>query len=116
VKRVLRYLVMLPGLLYLWALLPVSFRPQYTGSPFRKADATLDVDVSAAKAAGVATPALTAAAASGVDKVSNSRLKVACQPPALLKPIVRPALHVDVRYLDNGKVVAEHRYDCTKLT
>ena len=113
-KRVLRYAVMVPGLLYLWALLPVSFRPQYTGSPLRKPDPTVSIDVSAAKAAGVATQAVTAAAATGLRKLSSSRLKAACEPPGLLKPIVRPAQQVVVRYMDNGRVVAERRYDCKK--
>ncbi len=112
-KRVLRYAVMLPGLLYLWALLPVSFRPQYTGSPLRKPDATVNVDISAARAAGVSTQTVAAAASgAGLQKLSNSRLKEACEPPGLLKPIVRPAQQVVVRYLDNGHVVAEKRYDC----
>jgi len=114
VKRVLRYVVMLPGLLYLWALLPVSFRPQYTGSPLRKPNPTLNVDVTAAKAAGITTQAATAAAASGLTRLSTGRIKDACEPPDLLKPIVRPAQQVIVRYLDNGKVVAETRYDCSK--
>lgn len=113
-KRVARYAVMLPGLLYLWALLPVSFRPQYTGSPFRKPDATVDVDVSAARAAGVATQTVTALATSSLTKLSGSRLKDACEAPTLLRPIVRPAQQVVVRYLDNGKVVAETHYDCKK--
>ena len=91
VKRVLRYVVMLPGVLYLWALLPVSFRPQYTGSPLRKPDPTVNVDVSAAKAVGVSTSAVTAAAATGLTKLSSSRIKEACEPPALLKPIVEAA-------------------------
>jgi hypothetical protein len=112
VKRVLRYAVMLPGLLYLWALLPVSFRPQYTGSPLRKPDATVNVDISAAGAAGISTQTV-AAAGAGLVKLSNSRLKQACEPPGLLKPIVRPAQQVVVRYLENGHVVAEKRYDCT---
>ncbi len=113
-KRVLRYAVMLPGLLYLWALLPISFRPQYTGSPLRKPDPTVNVDVSAARAAGLPTQTVTAAAATGLTKLSSSRIKVACEPPGLLKPIVRPAQHVVVRYVDNGKVVAETSYDCAK--
>jgi hypothetical protein len=58
----MRYAVMLPGVLYLWALLPVSFRPQYTGSPLRKPDPTVTVDMTA-RAAGAATKVLTAAAA-----------------------------------------------------
>jgi hypothetical protein len=114
-KKVLRYAVMLPGILYLWALLPVSFRPQYTGSPFRKPDPTVNVDVSAAKAAGVATATVTALAETGLTKLSNSRLKQACEPPTLLKPIVRPAQRVVVRYLDNGKVVAEKIFDCSNF-
>jgi hypothetical protein len=114
VKRVARYAVMLPGLLYLWALLPVSFRPQYTGSPFRKPDTTVDVDVSTARAAGVATQTVTSLAATTLTKLSSSRLKDACEAPTLLRPIVRPAQQVIVRYLDNGKVVAETRYDCSK--
>ncbi len=115
-KKVARYAVMLPGLLYVWALLPVSFRPQYTGSPFRKPNATVNVDVSAARAAGVSTRTVTAAAVGTLQKLSSARLKDACQPPALLKPIVRPAQQVVVRYLDNGKVVAETTYDCSKYT
>ncbi len=106
---------MLPGLLYLWALLPVSFRPQYTGSPLRKPDAIVSVDVTAARAFGATGHlAVTAASAAGVQNLSNSRLKQACEPPGLLKPIVRPAQHVVVRYLDNGKVLAEKHYDCSK--
>ena len=114
VKRVLRYAVMIPGLLYLWALLPVSFRPQYTGTPLRKPDPTVHVDVSAARAAGLATATVTAAAATGLQKLSDARIKTACEPPGLLKPIMRPAEQVVVRYMDNGKVVAEKRYDCSK--
>jgi len=115
VKKALRYAVMIPGLLYVWALLPVSFRPQYTGSPLRKPNPTVNVDVSAAKAVGVATQAVTAAAATGgLRKLSSARLKAACEAPSLLKPIVRPAQQVVVRYMDNGKVVAERRYDCKK--
>ena len=52
-----------------------SFRPQYTGSPFRKPDATVNVDVSAARAAGVSTQTVTAARRSGLQKLSSSRLK-----------------------------------------
>ncbi|MDP9333371.1 MAG: hypothetical protein M3Q30_08705 [Actinomycetota bacterium] len=113
-KRVLRYAVMLPGVLYLWALLPVSFRPQYTGSPLRKPVPTVNVDVTEARAAGVATPLLTATAVPGSQKLSNNRLKEACEPPALLKPIVRPAQQVVVRYMVNGRVVAEKRLPCSK--
>jgi len=105
---------MVPGLLYLWALLPLSFRPQYTGSPLRKPDPTVTVDVSAARAVGIKTPDLTAAAAIGVKKLSSNRLKQACEPPGLLKPIVRPARQVVVHYVDNGKVVAETHYSCAK--
>jgi hypothetical protein len=106
---------MVPGLLYVWALLPLSFRPQYTGSPLRKPDPTVTVDASAARAAsGVAGTALTAASNAGPAKVSNARLKAACEPPGILKPIVRPARQVIVRYVNNGKVVSETRYNCTK--
>jgi hypothetical protein len=113
VKRVLRYAVMLPGVLYLWALLPVSFRPQYTGSPLRKPVPTVNVDVTEARASGVATASLTATAVPGSQKLSIDRLKEACEPPALLKPIVRPAEQVVVRYMVNGRVVAEKRLACS---
>ena len=114
VKRLLRYAVLIPGLLYAWALLPISFRPQYTGSPLRKPDPTVSVDVVGAAAAGIASQTVGDAAASGLTKLSSSRIKQACEPPGLLKPIVRPAQQVVVRYVDNGKVVAETRYDCSK--
>jgi hypothetical protein len=104
---------MLPGILYLWALLPVSFRPQYTGSPFRKPDATVNVDVSATKVAGVASTAVTAVGNTALQKLSARRIKQACLPPTLLTPIVRPAQRVVVRWLANGKVVAEKVYDCS---
>jgi hypothetical protein len=32
----------------------------------------------------------------------------------MLKPIVRPARQVVVHYVDNGQVVAETKYDCSK--
>jgi hypothetical protein len=115
VKRVLRYAVMVPGLLYLWALLPLSFRPQYTGSPLRKPDPTVTVDASAGRAAsGIGASALTSASSTALKKLSSKRLKEACEPPGLLKPIVRPARQVIVRYVSNGKVVAETHYDCSK--
>jgi hypothetical protein len=114
VKRVLRYAVLIPGVLYLWALLPVSFRPQYTGSPLRRPDPTVSVDVTPARAGGVATQLSTAIARPGSQKLSINRLKAACEPPALLKPIVRPAREVVVRYLVNGRVVAEKRLACSK--
>ena len=105
---------MVPGLLYLWALLPMSFRPQYTGSPLRKPDATVTVDANAFRAASsISASALTADSNTGLSKV-NKRLKDACEPPGILKPIVRPARQVIVRYINNGKVVAETRYNCTK--
>jgi hypothetical protein len=104
---------MLPGILYLWALLPVSFRPQYTGSPFRKPDATLNIDVSAAATTGLPSAAVTAVGDVGLQKISNRRIKQACEPPAVLTPIVRPAKRVVVRWLDGRKVVAEKVYDCT---
>jgi hypothetical protein len=110
----MRYAVMLPGALYLWALLPVSFRPQYTGSPLRRPDPTVNVDVTPARAAGVATQLLTATALPGSQKLSINRLKDACEPPALLKPIVRPARQVVVRYMVNGRVVAKKRLACSK--
>ena len=115
VKRLLRYAILIPGVLYVWALLPISFRPQYTGSPLRKSDQTLSVDVvgGALDAAPVAQT-VTAAAALGLQQMSSSRIKRACQPPALLKPVVRPAQQVTVRYVDNGRVVAETKYDCKK--
>src|SRR5438034_9681835 len=91
VKRVLRYAVLIPGVLYLWALLPVSFRPQYTGSPLRRPDPTVNVDVTSAQAGGVASQLLTATALPGSPKLSIHRLKEACEAPGLLKPIVRPA-------------------------
>lgn len=114
-KRALRYAVMVLGVLYLWALLPVSFRPQYTGSPLRKPDQTLTIEVAmpAGQAADIATSALTAGAAAA-HRVSTSRLKSACEAPGPLKPIVRPARQVVVHYVDNGRVVAETRYDCSK--
>jgi hypothetical protein len=105
---------MLPGILYLWALLPVSFRPQYTGSPLRKPDQTLTVDVTAGRAAGISTETLTTAAASASHNLSPSRLKAACEPSGLLRPIVRPARQVVVHYVDNGRVIAETHYDCSK--
>jgi hypothetical protein len=114
VKRVLRYAVLIPGVLYLWALLPVSFRPQYSGSPLRRPDPTVNVDVTPAGAGGVATQLLTATALPGSQKLSINRLKAACEPPALLKPIVRPAREVVVRYMVNGRVVAEKRLACSK--
>ena len=114
VKRVLRYAVLIPGVLYLWALLPVSFRPQYTGSPLRRPDPTVSVDVTPARAGGVATQLLTATALPGSQKLSINRLKAACEPPALLKPIVRPAREVVVRYMVNGRVVAEKHLACSK--
>jgi hypothetical protein len=113
VKRVLRYAVMLPGVLYLWALLPVSFRPQYTGSPLRKPDPTVTVDMTA-RAAGVASKVLTAVAGPGSQKLSIKRLKAACEPPSVLRPIVRPAQQVVVRYTVNGRVVVEKRLACNK--
>jgi hypothetical protein len=114
VKRALRFAILIPALLYLWALLPIWFRPQYTGSPLRKPDTTVNVDVVGARAASGASPSVTAAAAIGLGKLSNSRIKSACEPPTLLKPVVRPAKYVVVRYVENGKVVAETRYDCSK--
>jgi hypothetical protein len=113
VKRALRYVVMLPGLIYIWALLPVSYRPQYTGSPFRKSDPTVNIDLSAAAAAGLGTQTVAAAAQTGLSKVSNNRIKQACEPPLLLKPIVRPARQVVVRYTSNGRVVAEKIFNCS---
>jgi hypothetical protein len=115
VKRALRYGVMILGVLYLWALLPVSFRPQYTGSPLRKPDQTLTIDVAmpSSGTAAVATSALTAAATAS-HKLSSSRVKSACEAPGMLRPIVRPARQVVVHYVDNGRVVAETRYDCSK--
>jgi hypothetical protein len=115
VKRALRYAVMVLGVIYLWALLPVSFRPQYTGSPLRKPDQTLTIEVAvpAGGAGNLATSALTAGAAAS-HKLSTSRLKSACEAPGPLRPIVRPARQVVVHYVDNGQVVAETRYDCSK--
>ncbi len=110
-KRLVRFAILIPGLLYLWALLPIWFRPQYTGSPLRKPDATLNVDVVGVPGAGAAEAA---AAAIALGKLPSSRLKAACEPPALLRPVVRPAKFVVVRYVDNGKVVAQARYDCSK--
>ncbi len=112
-KRVLRLAILIPGLIYLWALLPIWFRPQYTGSPLRKPDPTVNVDVVGAVSSG-ATQSLTTAAAVGLGKLSSSRIKSACEPPMLLKPVVRPAKSVLVRYVQNGKVVAQTRYDCSK--
>jgi hypothetical protein len=112
-KKVLRYAVMLPGILYLWALLPVSVRPQYTGSPFRKPDATLNIDIGAARAAGVSSAAVATVGETGLQTLSKHRIKQACEPPALLTPIVRPAQRLVVRYIDNGKVVSEKVYDCS---
>jgi hypothetical protein len=114
VKRLIRYAILIPGVLYVWALLPISFRPQYTGSPLRKPDATVNIDVVGGAVTGAATQVVTDVTSLGLHKLSNSRIKRACEPPALLKPIVRPAQQVVVRYVDNGKVVAETHYDCTK--
>src|SRR5262249_47615401 len=113
--RALRYGVMVLGVLYIWALLPVSFRPQYTGSPLRKPDQTLTIDVATPSggAGAVATSALTAAATAS-HKLSSDRLKSACDAPGVLNPLVRPAREVVVHYVDNGQVVAETRYDCSK--
>ena len=112
-KRLLRYAILIPGALYLWALLPISFRPQYTGSPLRKPDATVNVDV-VGTSVDFSTQTVADAASLGLQKLSNNRIKRACQPPGLLKPIVRPAQHVTVRYVNNGKIVAESHYDCNK--
>lgn len=115
VKRLLRYAILIPGLLYVWALLPISFRPQYTGSPLRKPDTTVNVDVvGGASLLGGASQTVADAASIGLQKLSSSRIKRACEAPTLLKPIVRPAQHVVVRYVDNGKIVAESHYDCSK--
>jgi hypothetical protein len=115
VKRALRYGVMILGVVYLWALLPVSFRPQYTGSPLRKPDQTLTIEVAlpAGGAGAVAASALSASAAAS-HKLSAGRIKSACEAPGPLRPIVRPARQVVVHYVDNGQVVAETRYDCSK--
>jgi hypothetical protein len=113
VKRLIRWAILIPGVLYLWALLPIAFRPQYTGSPLRKPDTTVSVVVVGAprdfSAAGVVD-----AATVGLQQLSSSRIKRACEAPALLKPIVRPAQHVTVRYVNNGRIVAETHYDCSK--
>jgi len=95
-KRVLRLVVMVPGLLYLWALLPLSFRPEFTGSPFRKPDPTVTL------------------AAPGAKVLSQGALTSACEAPRLLRPIVRPARQVIVRYTDHGKVVSQTRVNCDK--
>jgi len=113
VKRLIRYAILIPGVLYVWALLPISFRPQYTGSPLRKPDATLSIDVVGGAAVG-ASHVVTDVGSLGLHKLSSARIKRACEPPALLKPIVRPSRQVVVRYVDNGKVVAETKYDCAK--
>ena len=111
-KRLLRIAVMAPGLLYIWALLPVAFRPQYTGSPFRKSDVTLTVHLDVlgvgAAAANAAVGALPGAPA--------RQIRAACEPSPLLRPIVRPSQHVVVRYMKGTRVVAEKRYDCTAYT
>ncbi len=108
--RLVRWAILIAGLVYLWALLPIGFRPQYTGSPFRKPDPTMDVDL------GV-VPTVTAATAAAVarSKPSDSRLESVCRPPTLLRPVVRPAHSVVGRYLRHGHVVAQTRYDCKKL-
>ena len=116
VKKVLRYIVMLPGLLYLWALLPVSFRPQYTGSPLRKSDSTVNVDLVPPPRPASAHRRWPPRRETGLSKLSKARLKQACEPPLLLKPIVRPAHQVVVRYTNNGKVVAEKIFDCSNYT
>jgi hypothetical protein len=115
VKRALRYGVMILGVVYLWALLPVSFRPQYTGSPLRKPDQTLTIEVAmpAGQVGAVAASALTASATAS-HKLSAGRVKSACEAPGVLRPIVRPARQVVVRFVDNGQVVAETKYDCSK--
>jgi hypothetical protein len=106
---------MVLGVVYLWALLPVSFRPQYTGSPLRKPDQTLTIEVAmpSGQAGAVAASALTASATAS-HKLSDGRVKSACEAPGVLKPIVRPARQVVVHFVDNGQVVAETRYDCSK--
>ena len=117
VGRLVRLAILVAGIVYLWALLPVSFRPQYTGSPFRKPDATVTVNLGNVDLGAVPTSAtvtVKTAAAVARDRPSTSRLKAACEPPTLLRPVVRPAESVVVHYLGNGKVVAETRYDCKK--
>ena len=87
------------------------FRPQYTGSPLRKPNATVNVDVVGGAAPGTAAQVVTDVGTLGLHKLSNARIKRACEPPGLLKPIVRPSQQVVVRYVDNGKVTAETRYE-----
>jgi hypothetical protein len=111
VKRLLRWAILIPGVLYLWALLPIAFRPQYTGSPLRKPDTTVNVDVVGAPR-DFSTQGVVDAATVGLQRLSSARIKRACEAPALLKPVVRPSQHVTVRYVSNGRVVAESHYDC----
>ncbi len=111
--RLVRWAILIAGLVYLWALLPIGFRPQYTGSPFRKPDPTVDVDLGVVPTGKTATAATAAAVARS--KPSDSRLGSVCRPPILLRPVVRSADSVVVRYLGNGRVVAQTRYDCKKF-
>lgn len=115
VKRLLRWAILIPGVLYIWALLPISFRPHYTGSPLRKPDTTVSVDV-VGGAGGAGKQIVSDVGAIGLHKISNERIRQACEAPGLLRPIVRPSQHVVVRYVDNGRVVAQTSYDCKKYT
>lgn len=90
--RLVRYALMLVGLLYVWALLPVAFRPRLTGSPLRKPDPTVTV----------------------AHEPSKATLEAACEPPNLLRPIVRNARQVVVRLTAKGKPVTETRVPCVQ--
>ena len=109
-KRILRFALIAPGLLYVWALLPVSFRPQFTGSPLRERDATITVDLAVSKSSGA--DALRAVATTALQRPSNTKIKAACEPPGLLRPIVRPSQRVTIRFVEDGHVVAQQSFDC----
>jgi hypothetical protein len=98
IKWLIKRGVVVAGIVYIIALVPSNIRPQWTASPFHKANQTITVP--AESSAG--TPPANI----------KDRLRDACKAAAVLRPVLGSAKSVEVIYTWNDRPVSVNDYKC----
>lgn len=91
--------LLLAGVIYAWALIPLGFRPQVPNNPIRKSTQMITVDID--------TPDET-----GVPWHAAGQVENACKPPVLLRPFEQSATSVRVLLRYKTKIVHDVIVPC----
>lgn len=93
-----RRLLVIAGAVYVWALLPVSIRPQIVDSPLKKSEQTITIDV------------LDKGGKMPLD--APGRIRTACRAPWPLRPIMSSADSVRVILRYNQAEIGAREFLC----